>query len=183
MSTRLLKKVEALARDLAHMISGKLPGGWGFGLFLFTFKPGATTWISNANREDMHGMLRDYLDRAQTGKDNELDAPSPPSTPMHIGMVPTRYEFPDRDSVHGAGLVIKRRRQRVGPPLWAVCDQAGNVWTRQQEWEWEPQPSSRDDAFLERARWSLLEAVAVVAVMERFRPLFSRPSREEEDEP
>lgn len=39
---------------------------------------------------------------------------------------------------------------------WAVC-WMGDVLTRDGEWEWEPQPSSRDDAFYARCRFTTEE--------------------------
>lgn len=43
---------------------------------------------------------------------------------------------------------------------WAIR-RNGEVYTRDGEWEYEPIPSSRDDDFLVRARWSEDEAKAV----------------------
>lgn len=37
-------------------------------------------------------------------------------------------------------------------PTYAVR-RAGNCLNKEGKWEWEPFPSSRDDAFLERCRW------------------------------
>lgn len=49
--------------------------------------------------------------------------------------------------------------QRDGSRLWAIRYR-GDVWTREGEWEWEPMPSGRDDAFLKRARWTFDEAIS-----------------------
>jgi hypothetical protein len=39
---------------------------------------------------------------------------------------------------------------------WAVC-LGGNVLNKEGEWEWEPQPSSRDDDFFKRCRFDSAE--------------------------
>lgn len=48
-------------------------------------------------------------------------------------------------------------RTEYSTDIWAIR-RNGDVWTRNNEWEWEPMPSSRDDDFLGRARWTLEEA-------------------------
>jgi hypothetical protein len=46
---------------------------------------------------------------------------------------------------------------------WAiVC--GSRVWSRRKGWEHEPLPSSRSEAFLRRARWTLAEACALLDV-------------------
>lgn len=46
---------------------------------------------------------------------------------------------------------------------WAiVCGSL--VWSRRKGWEYEPLPSSRSEAFLKRARWTLAEAFALLDV-------------------
>lgn len=63
-----------------------------------------------------------------------------------------------------AGLTIQSMAQLKGPDLWKIADAAGNVLNKQGEWEWEPMPSSRDDAFLARCRYATLaEASAALA--------------------
>lgn len=42
---------------------------------------------------------------------------------------------------------------------WAICDEFGEVYNRNGEWEREPANSSRTDDFLKRARYSLKEAL------------------------
>ena len=53
----------------------------------------------------------------------------------------------------GGGVRIEACRQRDGSRLWAVRNSFGDVLNKQGEWEWEPQPSSRDEAFLRRCRF------------------------------
>lgn len=48
----------------------------------------------------------------------------------------------------GSGITIEWR----GLDKWAVCN-GGNVLNKSGEWEYEPLPSSRDDAFMERTRF------------------------------
>lgn len=64
---------------------------------------------------------------------------------------PTGNSGPDRETIFG--VTVERCQQRKGPDLWAVrC--SGNVLSRTGEWEYEPMPSSRDAAFLERCRFT-----------------------------
>lgn len=48
---------------------------------------------------------------------------------------------------------VDARKQRDGPTLWVIIDDIRNVWNKLGEWEYEPQPSSRDDEFIARTRW------------------------------
>jgi hypothetical protein len=41
---------------------------------------------------------------------------------------------------------------------WAIT-RAGSCFNREGEWEWEPLPSSRDDEYLMRNRYTFVEAV------------------------
>ncbi|WP_436291867.1 dTMP kinase [Variovorax sp. LjRoot178] len=56
-------------------------------------------------------------------------------------------DLPPRDSVR-----IERAGQISGPAKWAVRLN-GECLNRTGEWEWEPMPSGRDDAFLARCRF------------------------------
>lgn len=61
------------------------------------------------------------------------------------------------DSASLIEVTAERRRQRDGSSLWAVkrlseCLNSGS------EWEYEPIPSSRDDAFIARCRFPSLGA-------------------------
>lgn len=63
-----------------------------------------------------------------------------------------------------AGLTIQSVAQLKGPDRWKIADASGNVLNKQGEWEWEPSPSNRDDAFLARCRYATLaEASAALA--------------------
>jgi hypothetical protein len=49
---------------------------------------------------------------------------------------------------------IERVQQRSGADLWAVRTKSGCCLNKEGDWEDEPQPSSRDDAFLNRCRFA-----------------------------
>jgi hypothetical protein len=49
--------------------------------------------------------------------------------------------------------------QRDGDPRWAIR-RGHECFNHQGEWEWEPQPSSRDNAFYARCRWGSAAAAA-----------------------
>lgn len=53
-------------------------------------------------------------------------------------------------------VAIARYRQREGPDKWVVQSNS-NVLNKDGEWEWEPRPSSRDDAYLARCRFDTAE--------------------------
>lgn len=53
--------VEAALRELADHIAGTVPDGFGFCLLLFTFEPGATFYISNAERGTMLTALQEFI--------------------------------------------------------------------------------------------------------------------------
>lgn len=60
---------------------------------------------------------------------------------------------------------VRFRRGRLsiearGEGLWAVLEDGSFCLNRDGEFEYEPMPSSRDDAFLKRCRFTLCEAVA-----------------------
>lgn len=57
---------------------------------------------------------------------------------------------------------IERARQISGPALWAVRYR-GDCLNKFGSWEWEPMPSSRDDAFLARCRFSDAETAIEAA--------------------
>lgn len=58
---------------------------------------------------------------------------------------------------------IERARQMRGPDLWAVRYR-GDVLNKDGEWEWEPMPSGRDEAFLARARFDNAEEAIAAAI-------------------
>jgi hypothetical protein len=57
-----------------------------------------------------------------------------------------------RAQVAAAHVYVEAREQRDGSNVWAVTS-FGDVLNKQGEWEYEPMPSSRTDAFLRRTRW------------------------------
>jgi hypothetical protein len=63
-------------------------------------------------------------------------------------------------------IYVEWRGQRYGkgPVLWAVTNGCGDCMNKRGRWEFEPQPSSRTDAFLKRCRWeSFHEAYCAAA--------------------
>lgn len=66
----------------------------------------------------------------------------------------TEYVIDDTDQFNS--ITIRRQKQRDASIKWAVCD-GGLVLTKDLEWIWQPRPSSRDEAFLEKARFSSRE--------------------------
>ena len=60
------------------------------------------------------------------------------------------------------GVTIEACRQRDKTVTWAVRSQ-GNVLNKHQQWEYEPLPSSRSEAFLQRTRFATIgEAVEAI---------------------
>lgn len=72
-----------------------------------------------------------------------------PSNSLPQELEVAAYKLPD-------GARIEASAQKQGPPKWAVR-QNGSCLNRQGQWEWEPQPSSRDDRFLIQCRWDTVE--------------------------
>jgi hypothetical protein len=58
---------------------------------------------------------------------------------------------------------VERVQQMEGPDLWAVRRHA-EVLSKEGAWEWEPMPSSRDDDFLARCRFSTSDDAIAAAV-------------------
>lgn len=51
---------------------------------------------------------------------------------------------------------------------WAIMSQSGRCcYARNGEWVWEPQPSSRTDAFYEATRYTLVEALERAEMLEK----------------
>lgn len=71
---------------------------------------------------------------------------------LSFGIVPTAFRFLTDDP--SSALRIAWR----GCDMWAVVE-TGCCLNHDGEWEVEPLPSSRDDAFLERCRFTLRDAV------------------------
>lgn len=73
-----------------------------------------------------------------------------------------RERFSDMDSY---AIRVERRTGRDGwTDRWAITDGFA-VWTRSGAWESEPLPSSRTDAYLRNARWTLDEALDQVPTL------------------
>lgn len=63
--------------------------------------------------------------------------------------------------VRGSIQELRVERRRIDPEAWAIVSGAKTVLNQDGEWEYEPQPSSRDDAFFARCRWpSAREAIS-----------------------
>ena len=58
----------------------------------------------------------------------------------------------------GRADAFLERRGIYDEDRWAISDR-GAVLNNLLEWEWEPLPSSRDDEFLERTRFTMKEAL------------------------
>jgi hypothetical protein len=70
-----------------------------------------------------------------------------------VTVVRYRVGPPDCDPMAAMDAIyIEQRLQRDGTGLWAVTHR-GFTLNTDGEWEYEPQPSSRDDDFLARTRW------------------------------
>lgn len=48
--------------------------------------------------------------------------------------------------------------------VWAIKGDTGSVYSKEELWEYEPLPSSRDEEFFERCRYTLDEALKVVGL-------------------
>lgn len=74
------------------------------------------------------------------------------------GATITEYTLGDMEDRDRSHLLVRVRYRGRGK--WAVC-RLGDVLNRDGEWEWEPLPSSRDDAFFARCRFdSAADAIA-----------------------
>lgn len=56
---------------------------------------------------------------------------------------------------------IQEVPRQDGPPRWAIRDQFSRCMNTSGEWEDEPRPSSRDDAFFARCRWDSVDEAFV----------------------
>lgn len=66
-----LRTAEAAARELARMIDKALPKGWFFVLNLFDTQYHQSTYISNADPDDVPASLRecaDHIEEREKGK-------------------------------------------------------------------------------------------------------------------
>jgi len=79
------------------------------------------------------------------------------------GAVVSAYSLPGLDGSKIDEIRVERARQMNGGALWAVRYR-GDVLNKQGEWEWEPMPSGRDEAFLARARFNSAEEAIAAAI-------------------
>lgn len=58
-------------------------------------------------------------------------------------------------------ILLERRCQRDGPPLWAILESGSSCLVAPASWEFERMPSSRTEEYLARARRPLPDALAL----------------------
>lgn len=54
-------ELRTLLNEVGHSIGDRLPSNWGFCLLLFSYEPGATFYISNAERGTMITALQEFI--------------------------------------------------------------------------------------------------------------------------
>jgi hypothetical protein len=60
--------------------------------------------------------------------------------------------------------IVEARDSKDGTRRWALM-QGGNCMHKSGEWEIEPSPSNRSDAFLRTARWDFGDAIAMAQAL------------------
>lgn len=93
---------------------------------------------------------------------------TPTTIPPTVAFDPSRvrkYYVHGDERQHNA-VYVEWRGQRYGegPVLWAVTGGFGYVLGKSGRWEFEPQPSSRTDAFIERCRWTSFDEAYAAAL-------------------
>ena len=73
------------------------------------------------------------------------------------------YAIPTSEKRFADEILVHRTRRPDGPPLWVVRLN-GDCLNKSGQWEWEPLPSSRDDAFLDRCRFDSHTAAIYAAL-------------------
>lgn len=73
------------------------------------------------------------------------------------------YSIPTSDKRFADEIQVQRTSRTDGPALWAVRLN-GDCLNKSGQWEWEPLPSSRDDAFLDRCRFDSHSAAILAAL-------------------
>ncbi len=68
------------------------------------------------------------------------------------------YQIEGGTAHHVADVTLRRMPQREGPDLWAIFDHSDVCLNKRGQWEFQPMPSSRTDAFLRRCRFDSAEA-------------------------
>lgn len=65
-----LETAEVVARSIGRLIADACPPGWGFVLTLGTYgEGGCVTYLSNIEREDAIKMLREMIQKIESGRD------------------------------------------------------------------------------------------------------------------
>lgn len=86
------------------------------------------------------------------GSEPLVTAPQPDD---RTGLTPVKFEIQGTRSSDGRDpRYVESREQRDGSRLWVVTGSGSFVLARDGIWEWEPQPSSRDDEFITRTRFA-----------------------------
>jgi antibiotic biosynthesis monooxygenase (ABM) superfamily enzyme len=71
-----LVRMEKVNREVGQLIGSAIQdsgGGYGFALFMFSFDDESEmTWISNAERADMIKALKEFIQRSESGQDDEF---------------------------------------------------------------------------------------------------------------
>jgi hypothetical protein len=79
---------------------------------------------------------------------------------LDVGLTVNEYQLSE-DNPRVGGIVLRRMLQRDGSIKWAIYDGSNVVLSREYEdgdpWEYEPLPSSRDEAYLKRCRYDSIE--------------------------
>lgn len=60
------------------------------------------------------------------------------------------YRLPD-------GSRLEEALQRDGSVLWVIRNQSQGCMAKDGQWEWEPRPSGRNDAFMARCRFATVQ--------------------------
>jgi hypothetical protein len=76
--------------------------------------------------------------------------------------MPVKYRVGPPTESHWDEVFIEERTGREGVVRWAVTRNS-DVLNRSGKWEWEPNPSSRTDAFLRRTRYATVDEALAAA--------------------
>lgn len=76
------------------------------------------------------------------------------------------FDFPTDDPLSPVRVELRRGPFSPAGREWAITWR-GRCWGLSRGWEWEPTPSNRDDAFLDRCRWSRDQALEHAEVLAR----------------
>jgi hypothetical protein len=64
--------IEAALREVGNLIRSKIPEGCGFGLMIFqTGEGGDLFWVSNARREDMIAVMKEFIHKNEKPQTHE----------------------------------------------------------------------------------------------------------------